>query len=182
MAEIVDIDAKRVAPYLLRAVLAFLDDPPDSDYQAGFLAALLTIYREGLGKGIDDARLKMAGALIRPNKPPAAGEGWGPAITLPVEDYERLVEAATCDDMIVICIQCGAWLDRDDEAYAGVEDFAGCWKAATDRTQDEHLCRSYRAVPAGLPASAEPPSGPRPDPSPGMRRLEDDRDTETSNG
>lgn len=67
------------------------------------------------------------------------------SITIPVADYKRLLMAAESDDMIVRCETCGAWLDRDEEAYANVEDFTGCWKAATRDSKYDHLCRSYRA-------------------------------------
>ncbi len=49
-----------------------------------------------------------------------------PCVIVPVKDYERLLEAAESDDMIVRCEQCNAWLDRDDEACAsGVMEFHG---------------------------------------------------------
>lgn len=67
-------------------------------------------------------------------------------IAIPRADYDRLLMAAESDDMIVRCETCGAWLDRDDPACAPTEDYAGCWKVAGAREQDEHLCRSYRAL------------------------------------
>lgn len=67
-------------------------------------------------------------------------------VTIPLADYERLLRAAEGDDMLVICETCGAWLDRDDPATCTADDFTGCWKAAAGRSQDEHLCRSYRAT------------------------------------
>lgn len=70
----------------------------------------------------------------------------GPTVTIPLADYDRLLELIGHDDMIVICQVCGAWLDRDDPACASVEDFHGCWKIASDCPKDQALCRSYRAT------------------------------------
>ena len=67
-------------------------------------------------------------------------------VVVPVADYRRLLEGAESDDMIVHCETCGAWLDRDDEACASTDDYTGCWKVATRRERDAHLCRSYRAL------------------------------------
>lgn len=58
-AELVSFDAERASRYIERAFGGFLNDPADSDYQRGFLAALLTLYREGLGKGEGDDRLAL---------------------------------------------------------------------------------------------------------------------------
>jgi hypothetical protein len=66
-------------------------------------------------------------------------------ITLPLDDYKRLLESAWCDDMMIKCEVCGAWLDRDDPATAKLEDFEGCWKMAARDGKHDHLCRSYRA-------------------------------------
>lgn len=66
-------------------------------------------------------------------------------VEIPKADYDRLLQAAEADDMVVYCETCGAWLDRDDEATATTDDYTGCWKIATGRNEDEHLCRSYRA-------------------------------------
>jgi hypothetical protein len=68
------------------------------------------------------------------------------AITLPLADYKRLLEAAESDDTLDWCEVCGAWLDIEDPARCTAEDFRGCWKVATRRKQDEHLCRSYRGL------------------------------------
>lgn len=69
-----------------------------------------------------------------------------PIVTIPLADYERLLELVGLDDMLITCEVCGAWIDREDPACASTEDFHGCWKVATARPQDAHLCRSYRAV------------------------------------
>lgn len=67
-------------------------------------------------------------------------------ILVPVEDYRRLLESTESDGMIVSCETCGAWLDRDDPACASTDDYTGCWKVATRRDCDAHLCRSYRVL------------------------------------
>jgi hypothetical protein len=59
MMEVISFDAEKASRYLERALFAFLGDPADSDYQRGFLAALLVVYEEGLGKGSQDARLAL---------------------------------------------------------------------------------------------------------------------------
>jgi hypothetical protein len=66
-----------------------------------------------------------------------------PTVTIPLADYERLLELVELDDMLVTCEVCGAWLDRDDKGTASVQDFNGCWKAASGGQVDE--CRAYRA-------------------------------------
>jgi hypothetical protein len=61
-------------------------------------------------------------------------------VALSLADYERLLEAAGGDDMLIWCEQCGAWMDRNEPWAASTEDFTGCWFAATCRDQDAHLC------------------------------------------
>lgn len=72
----------------------------------------------------------------------------GDTITVPKSDYLRLFESATDghDDTLVICETCGAWLDISDPATATTADYTGCWKMATGRDRDSHLCRSSRGV------------------------------------
>jgi len=65
MAQIIDFDGARLAPLLVRSITSFLNDRPDSDYQRGYLAALLWAYREGLGRGADDARIAAAEKMLR---------------------------------------------------------------------------------------------------------------------
>ena len=65
-------------------------------------------------------------------------------VTIPADDYRRLLKAAECDDMIVNCQVCGAWLDRNEAA--DTEDFTGCWKAGTRDPRYDDTCRSYRAI------------------------------------
>lgn len=64
MADVIDFDGAKVAPYILAAIDGFLNDPPDSEFQRGFLAALLVTYREGIGRGASDARLMAADRLV----------------------------------------------------------------------------------------------------------------------
>lgn len=66
-------------------------------------------------------------------------------ISLPIEDYERLLEAAECDDMIRTCDICGAWIDMDDPAFIRGEDYQGCVYYCTGLERDKKLCRRYRA-------------------------------------
>ena len=67
-------------------------------------------------------------------------------VTIPLADYDQLIASSEADDMIVRCETCGAWLHRDEEACASVQDFTGCWKAATHDSKYDHLCKSYRAT------------------------------------
>ena len=67
MSDVIDFDGARLAPLLLQGIVGFLNDPPDSYWQRGYLGALLWAYREGLGRGLEDDRLKMAEALLIPH-------------------------------------------------------------------------------------------------------------------
>lgn len=64
MADLISFDAERVSRYLDELFAGYLNDPADSDYQRGFLAAALTIYREALGRGFTDDRLKLLDAQV----------------------------------------------------------------------------------------------------------------------
>lgn len=59
MPEIISFDAEKASRYIEQAFAGYLIDPADSDFQRGFLAALLTLYREGLGRGAGDDRLTL---------------------------------------------------------------------------------------------------------------------------
>lgn len=61
-AKLVSFDAAKTTRYIEQAFHGYMIDPADSDYQRGFLAALLTLYREGLGKGEGDDRLALLDA------------------------------------------------------------------------------------------------------------------------
>jgi hypothetical protein len=64
MAEVIDFDATRIEPFLIRLIELFLIDPPDSDYQRGYLAALIITYREGLKREAPDSLLQDAERLL----------------------------------------------------------------------------------------------------------------------
>ena len=59
MTNIILFDAEKASRYIEDALAGFINDPADSDFQRGYLAALLTIYEEGLGKGAGDGRLSI---------------------------------------------------------------------------------------------------------------------------
>lgn len=61
---VVSFDDHRAVRYIEDAFAGYQTDPADSDYQRGFLAALLVVYREGLGKGADDSRLALLDAQV----------------------------------------------------------------------------------------------------------------------
>lgn len=63
-AEIISFDSARASRYLERAMMAFIDDPADSDHQRGFLSALIVVYQEGLGYGYDDGRIALLKARL----------------------------------------------------------------------------------------------------------------------
>lgn len=65
MGELISFDARRTQIYIEGVFAGYLKDPADSDYQRGFLAASLVIYREALGAGADDDRLKLLDAQVR---------------------------------------------------------------------------------------------------------------------
>jgi len=64
---IVDFDARKVTPYLWGSITSFMVDPPDSDYQRGYLAAIINVLREGIGRDANDARLVAAEKLLGGN-------------------------------------------------------------------------------------------------------------------
>ena len=59
MAVIVSFDAERASRYIEHVFRGYLQDPADSDFQRGYLAALLTLYRKGLGNGEGHDRLRL---------------------------------------------------------------------------------------------------------------------------
>jgi hypothetical protein len=42
-------DSQKIETYLREAMERFITDPPDDEYQQGFLGALMVIYEEALG-------------------------------------------------------------------------------------------------------------------------------------
>lgn len=65
MSEVVSFDAEKASRYIERAFGGYLIDPADSDFQRGYLCALLDLYTEGLGKGQFDDRLSLLQAQVR---------------------------------------------------------------------------------------------------------------------
>lgn len=63
-AEIISFDAVRASRYIEQAFAGFLNDPAETEYQRGYLAALLTLYQEGLGKGQHDDRMSLLTAQV----------------------------------------------------------------------------------------------------------------------
>ena len=59
MSNVISFDAEKASRYIEKALAGFINDPADSDFQRGYLAALLTMYEEGLGKGAGDDRLPL---------------------------------------------------------------------------------------------------------------------------
>jgi hypothetical protein len=66
---ILSLEEHKASRYIEWALVSFLKDPPDSSFQRGYLAALLAIYREGLGKGVDDERMTMLHAFVDRSTP-----------------------------------------------------------------------------------------------------------------
>jgi hypothetical protein len=63
-----------------------------------------------------------------------------------LSDLASMLMAMEADCSLTWCDTCGAWMEHDDEALARTEDYTGCWKIATGRTRDNHLCRSWRGT------------------------------------
>ena len=91
MTNIILFDAEKATRYIEQALIGFINDPADSDFQRGYLAALLAIYEEGLGKGVGDSRLKNLREMARcyggdermddiTYFPPATLEGYNPVL------------------------------------------------------------------------------------------------------
>jgi len=56
MAEVVSFDVEKASRYIDQALWGFMNDPVDSEYQRGFLGALLVVYEEACGKPMDAGR------------------------------------------------------------------------------------------------------------------------------
>ena len=63
---------ERTNRYLENIFAAFIADPADTDFERGFLASALTLYRKGLGKGVADDRLALLDRQVSPVKPVSA--------------------------------------------------------------------------------------------------------------
>ena len=66
VSNVISFDAEKASRYIEEALTGFINDPADSDFQRGYLAALLTMYDEGLGKGLGDNRLPLIRQMINP--------------------------------------------------------------------------------------------------------------------
>jgi hypothetical protein len=67
MSQLLSFEAEKTSRLIEDAFNGYLRDPADSDFQRGYLAALIVLYTEGLGKGMGDSRIPllklMAGML-----------------------------------------------------------------------------------------------------------------------
>lgn len=73
MNNVTSFDDHKARRYAEQALLGFYGDPPDSDYQRGFLAGIAALYAEGLGNALpaDDriaAMLSLAGFGDHPHE------------------------------------------------------------------------------------------------------------------
>lgn len=60
----ISFDAERTARYAENVFEGYLDDPADSDFRRGHLAAMLNLYRETRAKGLGEDRLSLLEAQI----------------------------------------------------------------------------------------------------------------------
>lgn len=65
MTNVISFDAEKASRYIEQALDGFINDPADSDFQRGYLAALLTIYEEGLGKEFGYSRLTILYDMLK---------------------------------------------------------------------------------------------------------------------
>ena len=66
MSNVTHIEDGKIGRQLRLGILAYLDDPPDSEFQRGYLAALLDLYRDCLEREGDD-RVRLAAKLVFPS-------------------------------------------------------------------------------------------------------------------
>lgn len=52
MSNVVHFSEKSAERYIEQAIAAFVRDPPDNDYQRGYLEALLVVQREAFNKQV----------------------------------------------------------------------------------------------------------------------------------
>ncbi len=62
--KLIEFETERVSRHVNRQFVGFLKDPCDSRFQQGYLAALLDLYTEGMGKGAGDDRLGLLRAQL----------------------------------------------------------------------------------------------------------------------
>lgn len=92
-------------------------------------------------KRIADKYIGPRGGKPRPERAERPAPPKGEGVTISIDEYKRLLLATECDDMIVICEGCGAWIDRDEPAFCTADEVAGCWKYLTG----SGLCVSHRS-------------------------------------
>lgn len=141
-----DVSLDRMTESQYRARLDALKKEPDAKKALAFADDVLSSLIAAHARWLAAPAPPLAGMTVTEAlKPGSEIQVSGQRLfVLSVKDYDRLLIAAEGDDMLLWCETCGAWIDRDDPAAAHTEDFDGCWKAATRREQDSHLCRSYR--------------------------------------
>lgn len=54
---VVSFDDHRARRFAEKALLAFYNDPPDSDHQTGYMCGIASLYAEGLNGGTTDSRI-----------------------------------------------------------------------------------------------------------------------------
>lgn len=64
MTNVIGFDEFRIRPMLEKSLQLFLGDPPDSEFQYGYLAATIAMYREGLNRPASDPLLVEAERLL----------------------------------------------------------------------------------------------------------------------
>jgi len=101
--------------------------------------------RRAADRAEERSRGRLPDLSVTEPKPPHAPAS-GATVTIPIEDYQRLVEATEWDDMITRCDKCGAWLDQDDPTYTAGDDWTGCLWSLTYLDTDKPSCRSYRTT------------------------------------
>ena len=63
MTDVIEFDGMKTRRYLTKTIDGFLRDPPDSDFQCGFLSAVIVVYKEALGSD-PDSRIEACEKLI----------------------------------------------------------------------------------------------------------------------
>lgn len=74
---------------------------------------------------------------------------------VPKAMLERLLVSAGGDDNLRRCSDCGAWFYADETGVCSVDEFEGCWFAATRREQDANTCFRAKGAYRMTPARAE---------------------------
>lgn len=56
---------QNASEYVMLGIAGFIKDPPDSDHQRGYLAALIVVATEGLGVSRQRSEIRQAESLLR---------------------------------------------------------------------------------------------------------------------